>query len=102
MVNKEQIAAIRDYLLDLDCPFNESAVNAMCDLALKGLESPEVEPPTDSEVVRQLRNDVIEECVRVAYDTPTTLCQNGEFFSERVATAIRALKQPRPQGGSTK
>jgi hypothetical protein len=43
MVNKEQIAAIRDYLLDLDCPFNESAVNAMCDLALKGLESPEVD-----------------------------------------------------------
>jgi hypothetical protein len=50
MVNKEQIAAIRDYLLDLDCPFNESAVNAMCDLALKGLESPEA------------RESIIQEC----------------------------------------
>lgn len=37
------------------------------------------------------RQDVIEECAKVAENTPTTLCQNGDFFSERVAKAIRAL-----------
>jgi len=35
---------------------------------------------------------VIEECAKVAESTPTTLCQNGDFFSERCAKAIRALK----------
>lgn len=36
-LSPEQIAAIRDYLLDLECPFTESSVNALCDMALASL-----------------------------------------------------------------
>jgi hypothetical protein len=38
------------------------------------------------------RDKIIEECARVAENVPTTLCQNGDMFSERVAKAIRAAK----------
>lgn len=37
------------------------------------------------------RDSIIEECAKAAENTPTALLQNGQFFSERVAMAIRAL-----------
>jgi len=36
-LTKEQIEDLRDYLMDIECPFDESIVDALCDLALKGL-----------------------------------------------------------------
>jgi hypothetical protein len=33
----------------------------------------------------------IEECAKAAENTPTELCQNGQFMSERCAKAIRAI-----------
>ena len=36
-MNKEQIEAVRSYLMDLDCPIPEADANAVCDLALKAL-----------------------------------------------------------------
>lgn len=47
--------------------------------------------------VSETRLAIIEECAKVAENTPTTLCQNGNFLSERVAKAIRALKNAAPQ-----
>jgi beta-glucosidase/6-phospho-beta-glucosidase/beta-galactosidase len=52
--------------------------------------------------------ETIEAAVRACHDTPTTLCQNGEFMSERCAKAVRALlsspdaAQTPPQNGSEK
>lgn len=40
-MDKGQIEAIRDYLLDLECPFNESDVNALCDAAVAHARSAE-------------------------------------------------------------
>jgi hypothetical protein len=39
-----------------------------------------------------IRAEVLEEAARVAEKTNTVLLRDGTFFSERVATAIRALK----------
>lgn len=40
-LNKDQIEAMRAYLLDLECPFNESSANTLCDMALKTLRPEE-------------------------------------------------------------
>jgi cell division septum initiation protein DivIVA len=43
-------------------------------------------------LLAKARQEERERCAKVAENTPTVLCQNGEFFSERIAKAIRALK----------
>lgn len=37
-MTKEQIEAVRSYLMDLECPIPEADANEVCDLALKALE----------------------------------------------------------------
>jgi len=47
--------------------------------------------------LRSDRDAILEEAAMCAESVPTVLCHNGDMFSERVAKAIRALKEAAQQ-----